>query len=247
VTDFVGLSRAARELPGPDTHDRLWAAWCALPVWHFVKAMSPSGMLPASMVIHGQRCVLGFTTAGGAQNHARQTHHPEPMAPVMSLVPDVAVQLVPQLQRYGAFGLVVDPGPDGFYAPLDSLPAMLARYRRAPVGMAPPPPMMPPVAVPPPPAAWTIERVLALPAWHVVTTHDDPSFPELATRGIDLVAQVYTSEQAIARLAGPQRPSTAVMPPPRVIAMLAEIELVRLVRFDDHLEVDLVDLGTFVR
>ena len=241
VTDFVGLSRAARELPGPDTHDRLWTAWFALTVWHFVKAMSPSGMLPSSMFIHGQRCVLGFTTVGGAQSHARLTHHPEPMSPVMSLVPDVAVQLVPQLQRYGVVGLVVDPGPDGFYAPLDSLSAMLSRYRPAPVGM-------PPVALTPPrspSAPWTIARVLALPSWHVVTTHDDPSFPELATRGTDLIAQVYTSEQAIARLAGSLRPSTAAMPPSRAIAMLAEIELVRLVRFDDHLEVELVDLGTF--
>ena len=244
VTDFVGLSRAARELPGPDTHDRLWTAWCALPVWHFVKAMSPSGMLPASAFIHGQRCVLGFTTAGGAQSYARSTHHPEPMSPVMSLVPEVAVQLVPQLLGYGVVGLVVDPGPDGFYTPLGTLPAMLARYRPAPVGM-PPPPRVSPAPPSSPPAAWTIPRVLALPTWHIATTREDPSFPELAVRGSDLVAQVYTSEHAITRLAGSPRPSTAAMPPPRVIAMLAEIELVRFVRFDDQLEVDLVDLGTF--
>src|SRR6187455_3065193 len=113
VTDFAGLCRAARELPGPDTHDRLWSAWFALPAWHFIRAPSPTGWLPHSAFINGQRCVLGFTTPNRADGYSRYAGivAPHMASAVMPLAPGAMIEMVPQLRMYGVFGLVVDTGP----------------------------------------------------------------------------------------------------------------------------------------
>jgi len=228
VTDFVGLSRAARTLPGQDTQDRLWSAWFALSVWHFVKAASPVGWLPYSTHVQGQRCTLGFTVEDLAEEHARRAGiaHRNVTSQVLSLAPDNVVRLVPKLQTYGVVGLVVDTGPDAFYAPLHALPRMLDRYRPLPVGMSP-------VAPPRPAAPATVDQFLALPAWHLATTQDDPNHPELTARGSELVAHVYSTRAA--------RP-TVTMAPRDVLALLADLELVQRVCFDGGLEVELVDL-----
>ena len=232
MTDFVGLSRAARTLPGQDTHDRLWSAWFALPVWHFVKAASPVGWLPFSTKIQGQQCTLGFTAEQLAEEHARRAGiaHRNVTTQVLSLAPEAAIRIFPKLRTYGVVGLVVDTGPDGFYAPLDVLPKMFDRYRPVPVGMAPPPP---PVTRPPA-RPTTVEQFLALPVWHLATRPDEPGHPELASRGSELVAQVYSARSG-------SRP-TVMMAPRDVLALLADLELVQSVCFDDGLEVELVDL-----
>ncbi|HEU0030456.1 MAG TPA: hypothetical protein VFQ53_07485 [Kofleriaceae bacterium] len=233
MTDFAALSRAARELPGPDTHDRLWRAWFELSHWHFLKSASPIGILPASGFVYNQRCVLAFTSVERADGYAKMTHHPDRIAPVLSVIPEVAVQLVPRLQMYGVLGLVVEPGPDNFYTPIVALFAMLQRYRPRPVPVAPRVPAPPPPPRAPVPAPMTAERLLALPAWHVVTSQADPNVPALADRGSDLIAQIYTAP----------RPSTTPMPPPRALSLFVDMELVRFVRFDDQLEIELVDLA----
>lgn len=232
MTDFVGLSRAARTLPGQDTHDRLWAAWFALPLWHFVKAGSPVGWLPFSTKIQGQQCTLGFTTEAFAEDHARRAGiaHRNVTTQALSLAPEAAIRIFPKLRTYGVVGLVVDTGPDGFYAPLDVLPKMFDRYRPVPVGMAPAPP---PVARPPG-RPTTVEQFLALPVWHLATRTDEPGHPELSARGSELVAQVYSSPRTGTR--------TTTMAPRDVLALIADLELVQRVCFDGGLEVELVDL-----
>jgi len=235
VMDFVSLARAARDLPGPDTHDRLWSAWFALPAWHFIKASSPSGWLPFSGFINGARCMLGFTDARRVDDYVRYAAiriDPHVGSPVLSLAPEAMLQRVPQLRTWGVSVLAVEPGPDAFYTPLDALFGMLRRYRM-------PPTPRPPV-IPTPSAAWSIDALLALPAWHIVTTRQDPGFPELAFRDTELVAQIYTSAQAVARLAG--SPPTAVMSPRDVLSLLSDIELVGIVRFDGQLEIQFIDL-----
>lgn len=244
VTDFVSLARAARDLPGPDTHARLWTAWFALPAWHFVKASSPSGWLPYSGFINGARCVLGFTDARRVDDYVRYAAlriDPRVGSPVLSLAPDTMLQLVPQLRMWGVSVLAVDPGPDAFYTPLETLFGMARQYRTPPAPPpAPPAPRPPVIATPSAPSS--VESLLALPAWHVVTTKQDPNFPDLAFRDTELVAQIYSSAQAVARFAGSPTPPTAVMSPRDTLALLADIELVGLVRFDGQLEVQLIDL-----
>ena len=234
VTDFIALSRATRDQPGPDTHDRLWRTWFALPQWHFIKVPSPSGWLPFSGFVNGLRCVLAFTAANRADGYARFAAliHPGVASPVMSLAPAQAIQLAPQLRMWGVTGIVVDTGPDGFYAPLDSLVGMFRRYGNS--VPAPPPPHVT-LASP----MMTLDALLALPAWHVVTTKDDPTFPDFAVSGTDLVAQIYSRAD---RVPGNPRPPTAVMTPTDVLSLLSDIELVALVRFDNQLEVQFVDL-----
>ena len=235
MTDFVGLSRAARTLPGQDTHDRLWAAWFALPRWHFVKAASPVGWLPFSARVQNQQCTLGFTTEALAEEHARRAGiaHRNVTTQVLSLAPEGAIRLVPKLRTYGVVGLVVDLGADAFYTPLDVLAKMLDRYRPVPVGMTPPVP-----APSAPVRPTTIEHFLALPAWHLVTKPGDSSHPDLDARGSELVAHVYSRRAA--------RP-TVPMAPRDVLALLADLELVQRVCFDESLEVELVDLQLAAR
>jgi hypothetical protein len=231
VTDFVGLSRAARTLPGQDTHDRLWAAWFGLPTWHFVKAASPVGWLPFSTKVQGQQCTLGFTGEDLAAEHARRAGiaHRNVTTQVLSLAPEATIRLIPKLRTYGVIGLVVNTGPDAFYAPLDALPKMLDRYRPVPVGMAPAPPPLARTTRP-----ITVDQFLALPAWHLAMRPDEPNHPELAARGSELVAHVYSARSG-------SRP-TVPMAPRDVLALLADLELVQYVCFDDGLEVELVDL-----
>lgn len=227
MTDFVGLCRAARELPGQDTSDRLWSAWFALPQWHLLAAPSPVGTLPFSNFVDGQRSVLAFTSANGAANYAAAMR----VGPPMALVPDAVIQRVPQLKSFGVGGFLVDVGPNGFMTSLDQLWSMFHRFRAPP---APPPP-------PSGPAPGTVAWFRALPAWHVVVTAADRSVPELVSDGGDLVAQVFSSPQAMLRFAGRELPST-VMPPAQALAWLADMELVKWVKLDHHLIVDLVDL-----
>ncbi len=228
VTDFVGLCRAARELPGADTHDRLWSAWFALPEWFLISAPSPVGPLPFSHFVNGQRRVLAFSTAHRAGGYAQAMR----IGPLMPLAPPLAMQTMPQLKTYGVYGFLVDIGPDGFDTSLDNLWGMFHRFRAAP-------PPAPP-SIPSGPAAGTVEWFRALPAWHVVMTAQDRSMPELTSQGSDLVAQVYSSAHAVAHFA--VHAPIVVMPPAQVLTLLMDIELVRFVRFDNHLVVDLVDL-----
>jgi hypothetical protein len=87
----------------------------------------------------------------------------------------------------------------------------------------------------------SLEWFRALPAWHVVMSKKDKSVPELASEGSDLIAQIYSSPLAVACAGvGP----AVMMPPAQVISMLIDMELVKLVRFDDRLVVDLVDVAT---
>ncbi|MEO8707054.1 MAG: hypothetical protein ABI867_43910, partial [Kofleriaceae bacterium] len=231
MTDFVSLARAARDLPGPDTHARLWSAWFTLPAWHFIKARSPSGWMPYSEPVNGVRCILAFTDPIRADGYVRMAGlwiDPRVVSPVLSLTPEHLVQLVPQLRTWGVEVLCVDPGPDAFYSQLEGLFAMLRNYR-API--APPPRV-----VAPPTPATSFDALLALPAWHVMTSHADPSFPELADRGTDLVAQVYSSTQMLLRAGSP---ASAMMTPRDALALFTGIELINLVRFDGELEVQL--------
>jgi hypothetical protein len=250
VIDFIALSRAARELPGTDTHDRLWSAWFAQPVWHFIKAPSPSGWLPYSRVLGPERCVLGFTDPQRAEGYARFAAlpiDPRVHSAVLPLAPESAIQLVPQLRSWSVSGLVVDIGPDQFYTRLDTLAVMYQRFRMgAPAPPPPPKPQPPPSGLDRPSAGGPnplarLETVMALSQWYLVTTTADPSFPEFTHRGADLVAQVYSSPYRAGA-----RP-TAVMTPAAVIALLSDIELVGLVRIDDEIEMQLVDLALSFR
>ncbi len=234
VTDFVGLCRAARELPGADTHDRLWAAWCALPEWHFLSAPSPIGPLPFSNFINGQRCVLAFTTIHAANSYAAQMY----VGPPMSLTPDATIRRLQQLRAYGVYGFLVDVGPHGFHTSLDNLWGMFHRFREHRYA-----PQVAPVApvASTGPAPGSLEWFRALPTWHVVMSKKDQTMPELASEGSDLIALVYSSPLAVACAGvGP----TVMMPPAQVISMLVDMELVKLVRFDDRLVVDVVDVAT---
>jgi hypothetical protein len=231
VTDFAGLCRAARELPGPDTHDRLWAAWFALPAWQLIAAPSPAGPLPFSNYVDRQRCVMAFTTASRAGDYARYMR----VGPLMPLAPDSAIQRVPQLKAYGVTGFLVDIGPDGFHTSLDNLWAMYHRFRAHPPAVLAPAPLGP--------VPGSVEWFLALPAWHVVVRETDRTVPELtqADTGADLLAQVYSSAQAVTRHAGAKTP-TAVMLPAQALALFGDMELVRFVRFDGHLVADVLEL-----
>lgn len=221
MTDFAGLVRAARELPGQDTSDRLWAAWCALPVWHVIAAPSPVGPLPFSNFVDGRRHVLAFTSADGAANYAQ----PMRLGPVTSVPPDGVLAKFPQLRAYGVSGFLVDVGPNGFLTTLENLWAMFHRFR------APPPPPRPPTG----PAAGTLAWFRALPVWHVAVTAQDRGMPELATQDGELIAQVFSHPRYAGDL------SVVEMPPRQALTLFTEMELVRFVRFDNHLVVDLVD------
>ncbi len=147
-----------------------------------------------------------------------------------------------------------ETGPDSFYTALDQLAPMRTRYRSGGFRVAPPPVAPPPIAaarVPlrrrlhrPSRRRPTVDAMLALPAWHVVTTADDPTFPDLAVHDTELVAQVYSSVQALARRGKPGAPPppTAVMTPAEALTLLSDIELVGIVRFDGELDVPFVDL-----
>jgi hypothetical protein len=230
VTDFVELCRTARERPGPETRDRLWAAWCALPVWHMISAPSPVGPLPFSNFIHGQqRCVLAFTTVAAADVYARTMG----VGPLMSGAPEATIHRVPQLKQYGVVGFLVDIGPDGFHTTLDLLSWMFYRFR-APPAPAPSSPMATSAPM------LSLESLLSLPAWHLRVSKADPTMPDLAAHGGDLVAQVYSSSQVAARLASGA--PTMAIPPAHALTLLVDMELVKLVRFDDQLMVDVLDL-----
>ncbi len=243
VADFVELCRAARERPGPETSDRLWSAWFALPAWHFLAVSSPVGPLPYSSAIDGQRCVLAFTTAERARAYGASLH----LAP-MALSPVETIQRLAPLQRFGVTGFLVDIGPDGFLTALDTLWQLFHRLHKAasnatPSSRAPAPsaPEPEPVPAPPRPAPGTMAWFLELPVWHLAVTGADRSMPELATVGAELAAEVYSSAEA-ARLAGVRGP-LAELAPPAVLSLLSELEVVKLVRFDGHLVVDHVELG----
>jgi hypothetical protein len=83
----------------------------------------------------------------------------------------------------------------------------------------------------------TIAWWLAQPAWHLAMTTADPTVPDLADRDGELIAQIYSTHTST-RLA---------MPPRQVLGLLADLELVKYVRFDDQLVVDLIDLGLAAR
>ena len=153
MTDFVSLCRVAREQPGPETRDRLWSAYFALPAWHFVSAPSPIGPLPFSNFVHGQRCVLGFTSQAYADGYARLMG----VGPLMALAPEALIHRLPQLKMYGVAGFLVDVGPDGFHTSLDQLWGMFHRFR-APAPVAPMP-----AAIASHPEPMSIESLLALP------------------------------------------------------------------------------------
>jgi hypothetical protein len=237
VIDFTALSRAAREQPGADSHDRLWSAWFAQAVWHFIKAPSPSGWLPYSRVMGPERCVLAFTDPQRAEGYARFAAlpiDPRVQSAVLPLPPEGMLQVVPQLRSWSVTGLVVDIGPDQFYTRLDALAVMYQRFRNGA-------PLSPPAPPKPLPQPSRLETLLRLPQWYLVTTTADPTFPEFAHRGADLVAQVYSSPYRTGA-----QPS-AVMTPAALVTMLTDIELVGLVRFDDELEMPLVDLALALR
>lgn len=237
VTDFVGLVRAARELPGADTHERLWAAWCVLPQWHFLSAPSPVGPLPFSNFVNGQRCVLAFTTIDGANSYAAMMR----VGPAMTLTPDATMRRLGQLKGYGVYGFLVDIGPYGFHTSIDNLWNMFHRFRDQRYAPQTAPVPSPAPAQPTGPTPGSIAWWRALPGWHVVMSKSDKSLPELASEGSDLVAQVFSSPLAVACAgAGP----TTMLPPVQVIRMLVDMELVKLVRFDNTLVVDLIDLAT---
>jgi hypothetical protein len=265
VADFVHLSRAARLAPGPDTHHRLWAAMFELPTWHFVKAPSPTGWMPYYGYVNGLRCVLAFTDAARADGYARFAALvlSGVDTPVLAMAPEAVIQLVPRLKTWGVAGMVVDSGPDSFYAALDHLFALQRTHRAARVPQKLPPPEVPPggpMLGPPGPThvvspaappmatlgggALSADTMLALPHWHVVTTKDDPTFPDLAFEGTELVAQIYSSAAAVARRGKPGEPPppTAVLPPREVLTQLGDIELVGIVRFDGALDIPFVDL-----
>jgi hypothetical protein len=136
-------------------------------------------------------------------------------------------------------GFLVDIGPHGFHTSMDNLWVMFHRFRdqryapAAPIQQAPTQPTGPQ----PGSIAWW----KALPMWHVVVSKQDKSLPDLASEGGDLVAQVFSSPLAVA-CAGVGE--TAMMPPAHVIRLLVDMELVKLVRFDGTLVVDLIDLAT---
>jgi hypothetical protein len=233
VTDFVGLCRAARELPGPDTHERLWRAWFDLPQWHFISAPSPVGPLPYSNFVNGHRDVFAFTT-----NHNAYVFSARHRAgPLMTLTPEAMLHRVAQLRAFGVFGFLVDVGPDGFHTSLDNLWAMFHRFKAPP---APAPVHTP--AVPRGPVQGTLEWFKSLPTWQLVVTKADKSVPELASEGGDLIAQVYSTPLAVA-CAGVGSP-VAMMTPKQVIDLLVGMELVKFVRFDGQLTVDVVDVAT---
>lgn len=229
----MGLCRAARQYPGPATHDRLWSAWCTLPQWHFLSAPSPVGPLPFSNFVDGHRAVLAFSTIDGANSYAAHMR----IGPMMTLTPDAMMRRLPQLKMYGVYGFLVDAGPDGFHTSLDNLWTMFHHYRQARYA----PPVAPAAPAPGGPVHGSMGWFRALPAWHVVMSTSDKSLPELASEGTDLIAQVFSSPLAVACAgAGP----SVMMPPAQVIRMLVDLELVKLVRFDNQLVVDLVDLAT---
>ncbi len=239
VTDFAGLVRAARELPGADTHDRLWSAWCLLPQWHFLSAPSPIGPLPFSNFVHGQRCVLGFTTTDGANSYAALGVG---RMMTMTLTPDATMRRLGQLKGYGVYGFLVDIGPHGFHTSIDNLWNMFHRFRDqryAPQATPVPVQQAPTPATGPTPGS--IAWWKALPGWHVVMSKSDNTLPELASEGSDLIAQVFSSPLAVACAGvGP----TTMLPPQAVIRLLVDMELVKLVRFDNALVVDVIDLAT---
>lgn len=244
MTDFVALSRAARDLPGPETHDRLWSTWFGLPQWHFIRVPSPHGWLPYAGYVNGMRCMLGFTEAVRADGYARFASlvMQGVTSPVLSMTPEAAVAQVPQWRMAGIAGMIVDTGPDGFYAQLDLLFGMYQKYRGA-ARRAPAPAAGPMTWAPAPGRPLSIDTMLALPTWHVITTKNDPAFPELAFKGTDLVAQIFSSASAVQRFFGEgPPPTTAVMTPKDALSLFSDIELVALVRFDNQLEVNFVDL-----
>jgi hypothetical protein len=221
VTDFVGLVRAARELPGQDTSDRLWAAWCALPAWHVLAAPSPVGPLPFSNFVDGQRSVLAFTAVDGAENYAQVMR----VGPVTSVPPDGVLAKFQQLRMYGVTGFLVDVGPNGFMTTLDKLWSMFHRFKSP----------APPAPAPSGPVPGSLAWFRALPAWHVAVTPHDRSVPELATQDGDLIGQVFSHPQYAGSL------PVVAMPPAQALALFTDMELVTFVRFDNHLVVDLVD------
>lgn len=200
-----------------------------------MSAPSPVGPLPFSTFVYGQRTALAFTTLDGANLHAAMAR----VGPAMTLTPDATMRRLAQLKQYGVFGFLVDIGPHGFHTSIDNLWGMFHRFRDQ--RYAPTTPIQQAPTQPTGPTPGSIAWWKALPGWHVVMSKSDKSLPELASAGPDLVAQVFSSPLAVACAgAGP----TTMLPPQQVIRMLVDMELVKLVRFDDTLVVDLIDLAT---
>jgi hypothetical protein len=122
------LATMAREAGADDqaAQSALWRAVFELEYWVFVPQGEPPNLQPVVGVIDDRPMVLAFTDATRARDAAilHGIVGIEDSAELLAIPPDAFTDAAGQYEVLGVFGLLVNEGENGFYAPLDRLEAI---------------------------------------------------------------------------------------------------------------------------
>lgn len=128
---FDAMIIHARESGDEQALDSLWQATYDLKQWHFVARGEMPNIQPFVGEIEQRAYVLAFTDKDRANifadKHELKTQ--EGVVPLMSMPPEAACEYLPQFEQHGVFGVLFNEGPNGYYAPLETLQPMLQHHR----------------------------------------------------------------------------------------------------------------------
>lgn len=122
------LATMAREAGVDDqaAQGALWRAVFELEYWVFVPQGELPNLQPLVGVIDDRPMVLAFTDATRARDAAilHGIVGIEDSAELLAIPPDSFTEAAGQYEALGVFGVLVNEGENGFYAPLDRLEAI---------------------------------------------------------------------------------------------------------------------------
>lgn len=129
--DFDALCTSARSDPASDeAQSRLWAAVFTLPELHFVARGEMPDIRPFVGVVQDKPFVMMFTDDARAHKYAVDSKLESGAGAfgVITTSRDAAMKMVMNLARQGVYGIMINPGENGFFAPAGNVPHMLAEY-----------------------------------------------------------------------------------------------------------------------
>lgn len=121
---FDASARGARDSQGArEAMDALWGAVYKLPSWLFL--LRGDNMIPISCIIEGKSMVMAFTDHPAMQRFSKhQQYDPADDYSAMILSVEGASEMLLGLRSRGAEMLAFNHGGDGFFQPINNLPAL---------------------------------------------------------------------------------------------------------------------------
>jgi len=135
--DFDALSDASRRSGGSrESMDALWGATYELETWYFIGRGSLPDLAPYCAVVEGRPMVYAFTDDSKCDVVARKIGLVDDKGCTQFIATDPGslIDWIPWLQQNGVWGLMFNPGPHNYFAPLTNLIPMrdyFSEMRRA--------------------------------------------------------------------------------------------------------------------